>query len=651
MASGNKAANFANIIMKKTFIFALSFLILGLAIPLAALPAEPLVQDKVFYAGSGADAVFWCAHRLSDGTIVIGGGAKSIEWLKKQAKVAALGGALPEVIRGERSAFLIHLSADLGKLLGAVALPVGFANEIRTIRSTETPGQPTGALHVSGSIQKNGRNGKPGAGYFIARLDHNFLAASPSAAEWVIALESTGALAETQPWDVGADGRVVFAQGGSYGNDWMSVDAVDATGTPTVVPDWPRHWHANGEYEGLAKDSPKPVMHSGIILKIAGRGDFRSSTRADFELESSDGNGGVKKGKWPFDAMFDGYFDLQTRKTSPVTGTGKGYYGYRWGGNACAHVGAIAIDRRNGRLFIGGNNKSKLPDGLPDFEPWVVAMEASGRLMWWQRLYAESKGVSTPDQYVDGIAVDYRMPADKGGAVVVLARAHGNNVNNFWTADGVVHAANPKTGYQKKFTGKNGNIHYQWIGRMTADKGEMLHATYAAEFTEGAKFNLKTRMKDPLLDHWPDINAGWPDFNTTRLRPVVALDATGAVHVVGTGRNTVTTRNAWQAFPSPLDAGRGIGSWNDFVRVYQPDLTSLAYSSLLTGAWDRADGKGGGNVTLRGVCPVPGGVIAVGGIKADGADLPTANAPAWGSANREGSGAVVALLGIRPIAE
>ena len=609
--------------------------------------AATVAEDRVFHAGCGEETEIWCAHRLSDGTILLGGGAKSIEWLKKQTTVTELGGALPSVIQGTRTAFVVQVSADLGKVLGAVALPPGFADEVRTLRGTEVPGQPSGALHLSGSIRVNDRKGKPGSGYFIARLDRNFLTARPSQVEWALALEATGALAETQPWDVGGDGRVVFAQGGSYGHDWMSVDAVDATGTPMVVPEWPRHWHVDGEHEGLAKDSPKPALRSGIILKTAGRGDFRSLNREDFERESSDGNGGVKKGKWPFDAMFDGYFDPTTRKTVSVTGTGKGYYGYRWGGNACAHVGAIAIDRRNGRMFIGGNNKSKLPDGLPDFEPWVVAMEANGRLIWWQRLYAESKGVSTPDQYVDAIVVDHGVPADQGGAVVVLARAHGNNVNNFWNGDAIARSSGGRSGYQKRFTGKNGNIHYQWIGRMTEDKGEMLHATYAGEFTEGAKFDLGTRMKDPLLDHWPDINAGWPDMNTTRIRNTIVLDPEGRLHVVGTGRCTVTTKNAYQPFPSPLDPAPGKGSWNDFVRVYPKDLGTLAYSSLLTGAWNREDGKGGGNVTLRGVCAVPGGVIAVGGIKADGMPLPTANAPSWGSADRTGSGGVVALLGIR----
>ena len=608
--------------------------------------AAPVV-DRVFIAGATGETVFSSVHRLSDGTVVLGGGAKSLDWLAEHTKVRELGGALPDVVSGQQQAFLLHMSADLSKVMDAVALPMGFSSEIRAIRGTEVPGEATGVLHISGPIDRNDRQGKPGKGYFIARLDGNFLTGKPAMVQWALSLEANGALQDTQPWDVGADGRVVFTQGGSYGHDWLSVEAVDETGSPAVVPEWPRHWHTEGEYEGLAKDSPKPATRSAIILKTAGRGDFRSLTKEDFERESSDGNGGIKKGKWPFDAMFDGFFDPATRKTSPVTGTGKGYYGYRWGGYACAHVGAIAIDRRNGRIFVGGNNKSKLPDGLPDFEPWVVAMEASGRLLWWQRLYAESKGVSTPDQYVDAMAVDHSVPLEKGGVLVVIARAHGNNVNNFWNGDGIVHPANPKNAYQNKFTGKNGNIHYCWIGRMTTDKGEMMHASYAAEFNEGAKFDMSKRMKGPLLDHWPDINAGWPDFNTTKLRHTFAVDQSGRVLVLGTGRNTVTTKNAYQAFPSPFDAERGKGSWNDFARVYRQDLTTIDYSTILTGAWNREDGSGGGNVTVRGICPVPGGLLVVGAIKADGNEMPTTNPPKWGSAKREGAGGVVALLGIR----
>ena len=467
-------------------------------------------------------------------------------------------------------------------------------------------------------------------------------------------MKATGDLAENQPWDVGSDGRVIYATGEPYSYNWMAINALTADGEPAVVPQWPRHWYQGadgkgGEWTGPIEACPGTPTHSGIVLKVWGRGDFRSQSQADFLLKTSDGNGGTKQGKWPLDAMFDGYFDPETKKNVPVTGTKKGYYGYRFGGTPCANVGAICIDRRSGAMYIGGNNKSKLPDGKPDFEPWVVAMDRDGKLQWWQRLYPESKGVSTPDQYVDALAIDYR-PGEDSGALVVVARAHGNNVNNFWNGDGIKHPDNPGRGFQNGFTGNHGNMHFSWIGRMTLVEGTMLHATYFAEYGEGSKHQDKP-FGDPLLDHWPHFRAGWPDLNTTRVRPTISVDDQGRVYVVAKGRRVITTKNAFMQMPSPLADPEAKGNWSEFVRVYRPDLTGLEYSSLLAGQWDWATGQGGSEVALQSVIPLSDGLLCVGFSKLDkesgkpaGNDMPTRNSPNWASRTREGEMGVAARL-------
>lgn len=99
------------------------------------------------------------------------------------------------------------------------------------------------------------------------------------------------------------------------------------------------------------------------------------------------------------------------------------------------------------------------PDGNPDFEPAVLAMTDTGAIKWWSRLYhemsADGKSVlnSTPDQYIDGLAVDQIT-----SALVVLARCHGNNISNYWSGNAV--ALHPGTNsFQNTFTGTNGNIH------------------------------------------------------------------------------------------------------------------------------------------------------------------------------------------------
>ena len=336
-------------------------------------------------------------------------------------------------------------------------------------------------------------------------------------------------------------------------------------------------------------------------------------------------------------------------KTVAVTGTGKGYYGYRFGGSPCANVGSVAVDRRTGDIYIGGNNKSVLPDGGPDFEPWVVAISRDGELRWWQRLYSEEKGVSTPDQYVDALAIDYRHPAP-GGSLLVVARAHGNNVNNFWKGNEIKHSANPGRAFQNGFTGSNGNIHYCWLGRLTLAEGEMLGGTYAGEYAEGTKYGNE-RFREPLLDHWPRFDSGWPDLNTTRIAPTVHVDAEGNVYVAGVGRRVVTTKNAYQEMPSPLRDEGAVGQWSHFVRVYSADLTTLHYSSLLCGPWDWKTGQGGSDVEVRGLFPVAGGLAAVGQASSDkntgrptGNELPTRNVPSWGTPRRAGAMGVISLL-------
>jgi len=300
-------------------------------------------------------------------------------------------------------------------------------------------------------------------------------------------------------------------------------------------------------------------------------------------------------------------------------------------------------------MYIGGNNQSRLPGGNPDFEPWVVAMSADGELRWWQRLYAESKGVSTPDQYVDAMAIDYRKPADAGGSIVVAARSHGNNVNNFWGGNQIKHPDNPGRGFQDGFTGTHGNMHFSWLGRMTLDTGTMLHATYLAEYAEGAKHQDQP-FTDPLLAHWPHFKAGWPDLNTTRVEPHgLAVDGDGRVIVTAQGRRVITTRNAYMAMPSPTTDKGAVGQWADFVRVYKPDLTSPVYSSILAGKWDWSTGKGGSKVDLLTTIPVDGGVLTVGvaPVKGEAGDaMPTQALPAWLAATRTATAGVVGLLAL-----
>ncbi len=620
----------------------------------ATKPVGGTPPDTACSVGVGPDTRLESAFRLSDGTLLVGGGATSLSWLPAGTRVVKLGGAVPTGSATGRTAFILHLSADATRILEVYALPAGCAEDIASIKTTSIPGDPTGDLYIAGRVLKDEANGLKDDGYFIGRLDGNIVAKPATKLLWANSVWALGAMRKSRlPWDVGPDGRVIYAYGRPHGTDWLAVETFEKDGSRGVVPNWRTHWMQKGaeteEFTGLLDKAPRKVLYSGIVLK-SGRPDFRSWTEADWRAQVPDGNGGFNQGQWPFDGMAPGPYDPVARQTVKLNENGRGWYGYRWGKNPSACVGGIVVDRRDGSFYIGGNNQSKLPDGKPDFEPWVIAMDKTGAKKWWSRLYPESKGVSTPDQYVDGLAIDYSVPIDRDmGCLVVLARCHGNNVNNFWNGKKVQKGSGKS--FQPQFSGKKGNAHYSWIGRMTATDGTMLAATFLGEYAEGAKHG-SGRFSNPLLNHWPSTTSGWPDLTTTRTHSI-AVDELGRTYVVATGRRVITTKNAFQQMPSPLDDPGKKGVWGDFVRVYQKDLSDLDYSSLLNGLWDWDTESGNTKVDLAEVLPVPGGVLVIGNAPADkqgvvvGSDMPTRNVPAWGAAKHDKPAGVFAVLNFK----
>lgn len=611
-------------------------------------------DDMVFYFGGAGDQRLEHVVQLSDGTFLISGSCSNLDWVPQSAERITLTGPMPECGSGDRIPMLVQMDPGLTRILRVVSLPLGSAMNFNVVRTTNIPGQATGLMFVGG--ERQGVQGQIHQGYFIARLDGNFVDKVPSQFEWLRDIRGTGHLAGGKVWDVGPDGKVILATGDPHGYNWMAVERLTADGEQDVVENWRIHVledeeGALHEWTGSpASAGPGTPVRSMIVLKIWGRGDFRSHNREDFLLRNSDGNGGYKQGKWPLDAMFPGYFDPETKKTVQVLEGNRGYYGYRWGNTPNASVGAIVIDRRNGQFYIGGNNKSVLPDPNPDFEPWLVAMDASGGLKWWQRLYSEEKGVSTPDQYIDELAIDYSVDWEIGGAITVVARSHGNNINNFWQGDQVVDPANPGHSFQNQFTGTLGNIHFSWLGRLSLDEGRLLHASYFAEYGEGANHGGRP-FSEPLLSHWPHFLSGWPNLNTTRVRPGgLTIDQHGRVYVAAMGRRVITTANAFMEMPSPLRDRGSRGHWSDFVRVYRQDLTTLDYSSILSGTWDWQTGDGGGQIRLSSVLPVNGGLVTVGYTSVDretrrprGNDIPRANQPPWAPQERQGEMGIIAV--------
>jgi hypothetical protein len=601
--------------------------------------AQPL---RVTLAGNGGKEAFNDVVQLSNGHFLVAGVADNLDWLPANTPTFAWNNpGIANNLGTGRIAFVLELDPTLQQILGIGHLPAGAAEDIRYLKTTNQPGQPTGEIYLSGNTEDS-NNG----GYFIGKLNGNWLSAPPTALSWIINVRAaTGQYPDLyQPWDVGSDGKVVYASGDSHAYNWSAIYRQKSDGSPDVVPRWRVHWKVSGgEFYGHADDFPggiEALEYSGIVFKRdANRCELRSTNQADYDLWQPDGNGGLKKGKWPLDLLFK---SPCAPGQSGNSSAGPGYTGYSPPGTFTYGPSAICIDRRDNALFIGFNAKSVLPDGQPDFEPAVMAMNADGELQWWSRLYHEVRPdgdtmLSTPDQYVDALAIDYSQPI-AASQLVVGARCHGNNVENLWEGNEI--ADNPEAqGFQNRFTGSSGNIHISWLGKFRRSDGTLRHSTYMAEYAEGTG-GLGSPHPDPNLDGWPNPNGGWPNVNTTYLvRNMLKTTADGSVLLLGKGRRTITTANAYQKMVKPGTGG--LSCWNEFVRQYAPDLSKPLYSSLAVGQWDTLTQAGGDNVRLRGVWKTATGIVAVGMHTGQGAAMPLLNVPAWGSSQAQGESAVL----------
>ncbi len=594
-------------------------------------------MNIVSYAGSNGKETFYDVMQITDRTFLICGYADDLNWIDAGVQRIQLNypGIIPNSLGSNRYGFILHLSSDLQTILQVVHFPQGVVEDIRFIKTNTLPYTATGDLYISANTADSDANN---GGYIIGKLDNNFVNGLPTALEWLEVVWAKSGPKDYHPWDVTNDGRVFYISGEAFGYDWSAVYCLNQNGQRAIVENWRTHWLKNGfEFKGTpASSNPQggidSVDYSGIVLKIWGRCDLRSWTQNEYDYIQPDGNGGTKKGSWPADLLFNGPCD----PASP-TATGPGYTGYSAAAGSPVYGGTnICIDKRNNNLYLGMNFKSVTSGGSPDFEPAVIAMNESGTMLWWSRLYHEITPAgdtmeSVPDQYVDALAIDY-----SNNKLVVGARCHGNNIENFWEGNQI--ASDPAAyGFQNQFTGTNGNIHLSWLGKFLLNDGTLTNSTFMGEYAEGTG-SLGSPHADPNLDGWADPNTGWPDVNTTRIaRNNMKVSSSGDVCVIAVGRRTITTSNAFQKMVKP-DFG-GLSAWNSFVRVYDSQFHVPKYSSLVVGVWDTLTQAGGGNTELFGIYKTSLGVICVGRQTADtngianGNNIPLANVLPWGSSS------------------
>ena len=598
----------------------------------------------VTYAGGTGKETFYDVMQITDGSFLVVGYADNLAWTGAAPQTQlSYSASIPNALGSNRYGFILHLSTDLQTILHVVHFPQGAVEDIRFIKTNAQPYAPTGDLYISCNTSATDANN---GGYIIAKLNTNFINGVPTSLSWVNVVWAKSIVKEAHPWDVTNDGKVYYISGEAHGSDWSAIYCLNDNGQRMVVENWRTHWLSNGtEWKGTpASANPlgniESVNYSGIVLKIWGRCDLRSWTSNEYYQNLPDGNGGTKMGKWPLDVLFDGPCD-----PANPTAVSPGYTGYSATPTPVYGGSSITIDRRNNDVYLGMNFKSVLPNGgLPDFEPAVIAMDATGNLKWWSRLYHEitpngDTVNSTPDQYVDALAIDYTN--DK---LVVGARCHGNNVENLWEGN-AIQANGNAFGFQNNFTGTLGNIHISWLGKLKLNDGVLTNSTYMAELSESTA-SLGTPHVDQNLDGWPDPNTGWPNVNSTRIaKNCLKVGANGDVCVLASGRRTITTANAYQKMVKPNYGGKS--AWNSFVRVYDSQFSVPKYSSLVVGVWDTLTQAGGDNTNLYGVFKTNLGVICVGRQTADssgipkGNNIPVVNVTPWGSATPQNESAVL----------
>lgn len=602
-------------------------------------------SNIVTYAGSSGKETFYDVMQITDGTFLVTGYAEDLSWTGGATQVQlTYTASIPNTLGTNRYGFILHLSSDLQTILQVIHFPQGAVEDIRFIKTNSLPYTPTGDLYIScNTADIDNNNG----GYIIAKLNHNFINGIPSSLDWVQVVWAKAGPKDYHPWDVTSDGRVYYISGEAHGYDWSAMYCLNQNGQRMVVENWRTHWLTNGtEWKGTpASANPlgsiDSVNYSGIVLKITGRCELRSWNSTDFNSILPDGNGGTKKGKWPADFLFNSPCDPNN-----PTANGPGYNGYSYASGSPVWGGScICIDKRDNHVYLGMNFKTYYnPQSTPDFEPAVIAFDDSGNMLWWSRLYHEITPAgdtvgSIPDQYVDALAIDYT-----NNKLVVGARAHGNNTENFW--EGNTIAANSSAyGFQNQFTGTNGNIHESWLGKLQLSDGTLTNSTYMAELAEGTG-GLGTPHLDPNLDGWPDPNTGWPDVNTTKIaKNNMKVTSSGDVVVISVGRRTITTANAYQKMVKPFYGGQS--AWNSFVRVYDDQFHVPKYSSLVVGVWDTLTQAGGSNTELFGVYKTASGVICVGRQNADvsgiasGNNIPVTNVTPWGSSTPQNESAIL----------
>ncbi len=257
-----------------------------------------VAQNRVTYAGGNGSETFYDVAQLSDGTFLVAGSASDLSWVAPSVSTTVLPvGSLKNGTGTNVFGFIMQLNAQMTSVLRLVHFPQGAVEDIKFMKFTSKTGETTGDLFISGTTNDTRANG---GGYFIAKLNNNFVNGAPTTVTWSKPVWAEADIKTAHPWDVGSDGKVVYVTGQYNAADWSALHRTNALGVDEVVENFTNHWKINngGEYYGTASSNPTGgaagLAYSGVVLKIGNRCSLRSWTNADFTAVIPDENGGTK---------------------------------------------------------------------------------------------------------------------------------------------------------------------------------------------------------------------------------------------------------------------------------------------------------------------------------------------------------------------
>ena len=491
-------------------------------------------------------------------------------------------------------------------------------------------------------------SGRIDGGYYIAKLNDNFTDNIPTGTEWEYRVSINNDAYE-QLWDVGRDEKIVFvAQDMPSSNlpqqeNILEVFRLNSDGLLDIVPNWRYHYGIEnnsgriieGAWTPYTSNKEVSVYASSIRLAADLSGSLRSWTQMEYNSSIDDENGNFNSKKpWPMDLFFQSEFNVNDKPASMAQSAN-----LKIAPDMRFDIGGISIDKRSNHIYIGGNVNTYDMSSNRGEIPFIIAYDENGNKKWWDRLYQENTTNHNLTQTIIDLNIDY-----SSNSLLVLATQRGSGANNLWEGNSVsTNSLNSGSSIHNSPTG--GSIAtLGWIGKLSLPDGKLLYSTFFGGYTDG--LTITSPYSDPSLDGWQNHNIDNPELSNISQDSKISSAPSGNIAILTNGYRFITTSNAYQ---KQLKPSEGTSSRGVHVRVYNPDLTNIIYSSLLTGEWNTATGNGGDNTSIDDLEFFNGGVILVGyqqgldGINI-GNSIPTSSIPSWGDGTNEGQEAILAKL-------